>query len=80
MANITLTNLPDEVFQTVKIAAESNRRTVQEEIIGRIQNSLLPARKPPEIIKQRIRKFHAAMEDRFISMEEIDRAKREGRP
>jgi plasmid stability protein len=80
VANITLTNLPDEVFQAVKIAAESNRRTVQEEIISRIQNSFLPERVPAEQIKERIRKLHAGMEGRVFSMEELDDAKRKGRP
>ncbi|MFP4585012.1 MAG: Arc family DNA-binding protein [Desulfococcaceae bacterium] len=80
MTTISLSNIPDEVFERIKAAAESNRRSVQEEIMNRIQNSLLPERKPSEKIKERIRKLHAGMKDRIISMEEIDRAKRDGRP
>ena len=80
MTTISLSNIPDEVFERIKAAAESNRRSVQEEIMSRIQNSLLPERKPAEKIKERIRKLHAGMEGRVFSMEELDSAKREGRP
>jgi len=79
MATITVKNIPDDLYRRLKAAAESNRRSINGEIISRIEQSLRSRRVPAEQVLPRVRSLQRSYGGRSIPMEEIDAAKREGR-
>lgn len=80
MATFTVKNIPDELYARVKEAAARNRRSINSEIIARIEASLMPRQVSAEQIVARARRLHAAMGNRLLSVEQYDEARREGRP
>jgi plasmid stability protein len=80
MATITVKNIPDELYARLKAVAASNRRSINGEIIRRIERSLTPRRAPTEQLLARIGRLHDSFEDRAFTLEQIEEARREGRP
>lgn len=80
MATITVKNIPDELYSRLKAAAESNRRSINGEIISRIERSLTPRRVTTEALLTRIRKLHDGFDGRTLTVEQIQDARNEGRP
>ena len=80
MASITVKNIPDKLYARLKVAAESNRRSINGEIIHRIERSLNPRRAPTEQLLARIRRLHASFEGRTLTVEQIEDARTEDRP
>jgi plasmid stability protein len=80
MATITVKNIPDDVYRRLKAAAESNRRSINGEIISRIEQSLRSRRVTANEILARVRLLQAGYGERALSIGEIDAARREGRP
>lgn len=80
MATITVKNIPDELYARLKAAAESNRRSINSEIINRIEKSLTPQRATTEALLARIRRLHDGFQGRTLSIEQIREARNEGRP
>lgn len=78
--NITVKGIPDEVYQRLKAAAEANHRSINSEIITRIEHSLMPHRVPAKEILERVRRFHESFEGRTFDLSDLDAARREGRP
>ncbi len=80
MATITVKNIPDELYARLKAVAKSNRRSINGEIIRRIERSLTPRRAPPERLLARIGRLHDSFEGRTLTVEQIENARDEGRP
>ena len=80
MPTITVKNIPDGLYERLKTAAEGNRRSINSEIIKRIERSLTSQRVPTDSVLKRLRRFHDSFGDTTISIEDIDAARREGRP
>ena len=80
MATITVKNIPDELYARLKAVAESNRRSINGEIIRRIEKSLTPRKAPTEQLLARIGRLHDSFEDRTFTIEQIEEARHEGRP
>lgn len=80
MATITVKNIPDELYARLKAAAECNRRSINGEIISRIERSLTPRRTPTEPLLARVRKLHDSFEGRTLTFEQIEQARNQGRP
>ncbi len=80
MATITVKNIPDELYSRLKAAAENNRRSINGEIISRIERSLTPRRVTTETLLARIRKLHDGFDGRTLTVEQIQDARNEGRP
>ena len=80
MATITVKNIPDELYARLKAVAESNRRSINGEIIRRIERSLTPRRAPTEQLVARIRRLHESFDGRTLTVEQIEDARHEGRP
>jgi antitoxin FitA len=78
--NITVKGIPDEVYQRLKAAAEANHRSVNSEIITRIEQSLMPRRVPTAEVLARVRRLHTSFEGRKFELAELEEARREGRP
>ena len=80
MATITVKNIPDELYARLKAAAESNRRSINGEIIRRIEKSLTPRKAPTGQLLARIGRLHDSFEGRTLTLEQIEEARHEGRP
>jgi plasmid stability protein len=80
MATLTVKNIPDDLYARVKEAAARNRRSVNSEIIARIEASLMPTRVAAEHIVARVRRLHAQLGGKTLSVDQYDEARREGRP
>ena len=79
MATITVKNIPDDLYRRLKAAAESNRRSINGEIISRIEDSLRSRRVAVEPLLSRVSRLQQSYGGRSLSMEELDAAKHEGR-
>lgn len=80
MATITVKNIPDDLYRRLKAAAARNRRSINGEIISRIEDSLSSRRVATDQLLARVRRLQDSYGDRAISLEQLDAARREGRP
>ena len=81
MKNMTLKNIPDQTHKALKKQAEANHRSLNKEILAILERSIgSTSYQNPDI-----QKLHAEIREarkrfkRPITLEEIDRYKREGR-
>jgi antitoxin FitA len=78
--NMTLKNIPDEVYERLKLSAEVHRRSVNSEAIVCLESVLLPGRLPPNERLARIRALRSRLPKVKFKLQDIDALKREGRP
>ena len=79
MPTITVKNIPDDLYQRLKAAAQRNRRSLNGEIISRIEQSLTSRRATADELLTRLRRLHESYGRRTLRIEDLDAAKREGR-
>ncbi len=80
MANITLKNIPEEVYKQLKERAKNSQRSINSEIIRAIQNHIVRAERPdPDEIIRKAREFRSKIKV-LLNPEEIEQAINEGRP
>lgn len=79
MANVTIKNIPAELYEMLKHQAKSNHRSINSEIIFTLKRVLGFGEKPgnEEVIRQ-AREFRKRI-NVILSDEEIDQAKKSGR-
>lgn len=79
MANLTIKNLPDELYEKIKAIAASNRRSINNEVIVIIENAI---EKDPIIYDDAIERVRILREKMniYVTEDEINQAKNEGRP
>jgi plasmid stability protein len=80
MATITVKNIPDDLYARLKAAAAVNRRSINGEIISRIERSLNPRRTPTAALVARVRELHESYEGPNLTAEQIATAKNGSRP
>lgn len=80
MATLTIRNLPEELHETLKIRAKRNHRSLNQEVIAEL-SQVETAEDRKARVEQEISEIDAlrARAKRFLTAEEIDAAKREGR-
>ncbi len=71
--------LPDEVAERLRLAARRNRRNVGDEVLHRVEQSLRSHRVPAKVLARRVQQIHNGIEGQ-LDLEQIQAAKREGRP
>ena len=76
---ITLKNIPDDVYDRLRLSAEAHRRSMNSEAIVCLEAVLLPTRVTPTERLARARELRAALSKGEYSASEIDKLKREGR-
>lgn len=76
---LTLKNIPDEVYERLKVAAGLHRRSLNSEAIVCLEAVLAPTRIPPDERLARARRLRAGMDVKFHPRD-IDALKREQRP
>ena len=77
--NLTLKNIPDEVYDRLRWSAETHRRSINNEAIVCLEAILTPSRVSAAERIQRAQGLRAALGKKFKA-KEIDSLKREGRP
>lgn len=76
--NLTLKGVPDEVYDRLKTSASVNHRSLNSEIIARLEAQVLPRRTAAEQLAA-IRAARARLTKQDFDHDAIDAAKREGR-
>ncbi|MGM0665188.1 MAG: FitA-like ribbon-helix-helix domain-containing protein [Thermodesulfobacteriota bacterium] len=79
MANVTVKNIPDELYERLKSVAEINRRSINSEIIMCIENTVISRRISLEEVLGTARRLRRLTAGHPISAEEFNKAKAEGR-
>jgi antitoxin FitA len=76
---ITLKNIPDAVYEQLKVAAEVHHRSLNSEVIACLETILLPVKKTPLERLARARLLRSSLNDQEINAIEIDGFKHQGR-
>ncbi|GAP38992.1 Arc family DNA-binding protein [Piscinibacter sakaiensis] len=77
---LTLKNIPDAVYERLKAAAESHRRSMNSEAIVCLEAALMPTRLAASERLARARELRAGLAPQNFLAGDIDRAKKQGRP
>jgi len=80
MATVTIKNIPEEIYEKIKLQAKANHRSVNSEIISIFEHAV-QKRTPVDVkaILERARKVRELTAHYTISDEELTRWKKEGR-
>ena len=79
MANLTIKNIPEELYQKLKKSAKLNRRSMNSEILVCLEQVLLKPELDQTKILQRIRQLRAQSNRNLLTDEQILKLKNEGR-
>ena len=79
MRNITVKNIPDDLYDKIKTTAHNNRRSINNEIINRLDQSLKSAKLDVNSLINRIETFHSNIEMPLLTDDLIQNVKQEGR-
>jgi plasmid stability protein len=77
---LTLKNIPDVVYNRLKLSAQAHRRSMNSEALVCLEAVLLPAKATPTERLARARELRAALPKGKFQARDIDELKREGRP
>lgn len=77
---LTLKNIPDAVYDRLKLSAEVHRRSMNSEAIVCLEAVLLPDKVEPAQRLARARDLRAGLPRRKFRVRDVDALKREGRP
>ncbi len=82
MPTLTIKNIPEDLYIQLKQHAEINRRSLNNEVIMCIERAIRPRRLQPEEYLARARQLRMRTKtmQQPVTDEELDRAKRMGRP
>jgi len=80
MVTVTIKNIPEEIYEKIKLQAKANHRSVNSEIISIFEHAI-QKRTPMDVkeILERARKVRELTAHYTATEEEIDRWKKEGR-
>lgn len=78
--NITLKNIPDDVYARLKTSAQAHRRSLNSEAIVCLESALLPGKTPASERLEYARRLRAELGGATFVADDIDALKREGRP
>ena len=77
---LTLKNIPDEVYERLKVVAKANRRSINSEIIMCLETVLMSTRISPKERLARARQLRAKLNAEEFQADDIDIMKKQGRP
>jgi plasmid stability protein len=80
MPTITVKNIPEDLYERLKEAARTHRRSINSEVIVCIEKAVGAHKRDVEDILARARALRELTAEYTITDEEIDQAKSEGRP
>lgn len=76
---LTLEDIPEAVFQRLRLSALAHQRSLNNEVIAQLDSALQPARASTDVVLARIRKSRAAL-NFVLTDDDINKFKHEGRP
>jgi plasmid stability protein len=79
-ANLTLKNIPDDIYASLRASASTHHRSLNSEIIACLERVLMPRRIGAEERIERAQQLRAATRPASFSRRQIARAIRQGRP
>lgn len=79
MASLTVKNIPDDLYEHLKHAANAHRRSINSELIVCLEKVLLPSKAAPADFIEAARVLRMRVASHKFDLDEIDAAKREGR-
>ena len=77
---LTLKNIPDDIYERLKVAAAAHRRSLNSEAIVCLETVLMPTRMSAEERIARARWLRAGQGKRDLDHDDIEALKNEGRP
>ena len=77
---LTLKNIPDALYDRLKLAAETHRRSLNSQAIVCLESVLMPTKQVPSERIARARELRASLSATKFHARDIDAAKHEGRP
>ena len=80
MPTITVKNIPPEIYEKLKKAAQISRRSINSEIIACIERAVCSQEISPEVLLANARKLRAKTAAHPITDRHIAQAKTVGRP
>ncbi len=79
MATLTIKNMPDELYEKIKASAAVNRRSINQEVIFLIEQVLAANAAGFETTLSEVRLLREQL-GIYVTEDEINQAKNEGRP
>jgi antitoxin FitA len=79
MANLTLKNIPDELYERLKDTAHRNHRSLNSELIACLEKTLMPQRLTANDHLLKARTLRQQVKAKQISVEDITAAKQDDR-
>lgn len=77
---ITLKNIPDEIYNSLKQAAEAHHRSLNSEVIACLERVLLPSKAGPDERLARARLIRESLAGKQFKAADIAKAVAQGRP
>ena len=77
--NFTLKNIPDEIYEKIKVRAERNHRSINGEIIAILGETVMARRRSAAEILARARELRSHTRG-FLTDDFLNKVKREGLP
>ncbi len=79
MASLTIKNIPDDLYEHLKQAANAHHRSIDNELIHCLERALLPTRLSAAELKDAAKILRDRVLANRFDIDEIDAAKNEGR-
>lgn len=79
MASLTIKNIPDELYEHLKQAANAHHRSVNSELIYCLERTLLPTKLTSTDLKETAKLLRERVMTDRIDIDDITAAKNEGR-
>ena len=80
MPALTIKNIPDDLYQELKLVAEQHHRSINSEAIVCLKRVLMPKRICPRNRLRTVQALRSQIRPDVVTPEEIDEAINEGRP
>lgn len=79
MHSITLKNIPPDLYVRIKKTAQENKRSINNEILPRLDRSLQSSRIDPDSFLKNLDDYHSRLNIPPLTDEILKQAKEEGR-
>lgn len=78
--SLTLKNIPEELYERLKVAAEAHRRSLNSEAIVCLETVLMPTKIDPNERLARARQLRSGLGTTKFRVRDIETLKTQGRP
>lgn len=80
MPNITVRNIPEEIYQKIKQEAIANKRSINSEILYGLELNYSNSQQDKKTTLENVRRLRAKTKGKiYLTLEEVTKAKSEGR-